>query len=150
MKDIVDLLYMSAAKDESTPSYSIEENMRCPEDDEIDRLAMELRIRVKVIGCGGAGSNTVNRLAIEGFNEAKLIALNTDANHLMTMKTPVKALIGKNVTRGLGAGADPQLGEDSAIEDLDLMKKIVGRSDIVFITCGMGGRNRYRYLTSCC
>lgn len=139
MKDIVDLLYMSAAKDETQPSYSIEENMRCPEDDEIDRLAMELKVRVKVIGCGGAGSNTVNRLAMGGFNDAKLIALNTDANHLMTMKTPVKALIGKNVTRGLGAGADPQLGEDSAIEDLDLMKKIVGRSDIVFITCGMGG-----------
>ncbi|MHB8361071.1 MAG: cell division protein FtsZ [Thermoplasmataceae archaeon] len=139
MKDIVDLLYMSAVREDGVPSVSISENFRCPEDDEIDRLAMELKVRVKVIGCGGAGSNTVNRLAIDGFQEAKLIALNTDANHLMTMKTPFKALIGKNLTRGLGTGADPQLGEDSAIEDLDLMKKIVGRSDIVFITCGMGG-----------
>lgn len=95
--------------------------------------------RIKVIGCGGGGSNTVQRIFAEKIQGAELIAMNTDAQHLQFINAPIKVLIGRRRTRGLGVGGDPQLGEEAAREDLERIREIVRGSDLLFITCGLGG-----------
>jgi len=95
--------------------------------------------KIKVIGVGGAGGNTVTRLVEMGIEGAELIAINTDAQDLAKIKAHHKILIGKEVTRGLGAGSDVTLGEQAAKEDETAIKKAIGDSDLVFVTCGLGG-----------
>jgi cell division protein FtsZ len=108
-------------------------------DKELHDLLASLNTKIKVIGCGGGGSNTIFRLAQAGIENCELIAVNTDAQHLLNIKVPQKVLIGRNTTRGLGAGALPQIGEKSALEtEGDIRKKLEG-ADMVFITAGMGG-----------
>ncbi|MCI0497128.1 MAG: cell division protein FtsZ [Thermoplasmata archaeon] len=109
------------------------------EDREIMEVLMKLKTRIKIFGCGGAGSNTINRITEEGIVGADLYALNTDAQHLLTVHSPHKLLIGKRLTRGLGAGSLPQVGEESALEAEEDLRKAVADSDIVFVTCGLGG-----------
>jgi len=108
-------------------------------DEEIDRIAKSLRTRVSVIGCGGGGCNTINRIADEGIEGAELVALNTDAQDLQGSKATTKLLIGKDTCGGRGAGSVPQQGEKSAREDEEEIENIVKDQDMVFITAGMGG-----------
>ncbi len=142
MVDIVDLLYRSAMENSqyvSSVQPSINDDFLSPEDREILEIANRLRVRIKIMGCGGGGSNTVNRLSNEGVDGAELVAINTDANHLTTIRSKHRMLIGKKRTRGLGTGAIPKIGEEAAVEDLPQIQKLVQRTDIAFITCGLGG-----------
>lgn len=108
-------------------------------DEEIDKIAKSLRTHVSVIGCGGGGCNTINRIAEEGIEGAELVALNTDAQDLQSSKATTKLLIGKETCGGRGAGSVPQQGEESAREDAEEIENIVHDQDMVFITAGMGG-----------
>jgi cell division protein FtsZ len=109
------------------------------EDEELQKILLGLRTDIKIIGCGGGGSNTINRLAEAGIVGAELYAANTDAQHLLMTRAPHKILLGRRVTRGLGAGALPQVGEEAAREAEEELKKALADADIVFVTCGLGG-----------
>ena len=85
-----------------------------PEDEELRRVLASLRTNIKIVGCGGAGCNTINRVVEEGIVGADIFALNTDAQHLLTVHAPHKILIGRRSTRGLGAGSVPQIGGEAA------------------------------------
>jgi cell division protein FtsZ len=97
------------------------------------------KAKIMVVGCGGAGCNTVSRLTELGASGADIIALNTDAKHLSITKAHKKLLIGKETTRGLGAGGYPSVGEKAAQEQRTQIKQMIEGSDLVFITAGMGG-----------
>ena len=109
------------------------------DDAELEAVLASLKTNIKVVGCGGGGCNTINRLAEEGLAGAEMIAANTDAQHLLTIHSPRKILLGRRLTRGLGAGALPQVGEQAAREAEEELKKALGNSDMVFITLGLGG-----------
>lgn len=109
------------------------------EDDEILEMLHELRTVIKVVGVGGSGCNTVTRMYEEGIDGAELIAINTDVQHLYYTKADRRILIGKKRTRGLGAGSLPQVGEEAAKENEDEIRALLEGSDLVFITCGLGG-----------
>lgn len=108
-------------------------------DQELAQILQELKTNIVVIGCGGSGSNTIQRMWGEGIVGAELYAVNTDAQHLLNVKVPRKILIGRNRTRGLGAGSLPQIGQDAAQESKPAIEKAVDNADMVFITCGLGG-----------
>jgi len=94
---------------------------------------------IKIVGCGGAGNNTIDRLMKIGIQGAKCVAINTDRQHLDIVDAHIKILIGKNLTRGLGAGGNPEVGRAAAEESREDLTKILRDSDLVFITCGEGG-----------
>ncbi len=94
---------------------------------------------MKVVGCGGAGGNAVNRMADENLQGVELIAANTDAQALRGSKASVSIQIGKKLTRGLGAGARPEIGRQAIHENADEVTKAIQGADLVFITAGMGG-----------
>ena len=94
---------------------------------------------IKVIVCGGGGVNAVNRMVDMGLSGVEFFALNTDAQALITSPANIKLDIGRNVTKGLGAGADPEQGRLAAEENVEDIKDIVFGSDMVFVTAGMGG-----------
>ena len=108
-------------------------------DKELRKLLESRRTIIKVIGVGGAGNNTVTRLMQLGITGAETIAVNTDAQDLLYTDADVKVLIGKELTGGLGAGADPKIGEEAAKESRNELKRVIEGSDMVFITCGLGG-----------
>jgi cell division protein FtsZ len=110
-----------------------------PEDEELRRVLSTLRTNIKIVGCGGGGSNTINRIVEEGIIGADLYALNSDAQHLLTIHAPHKVLIGKRTTRGLGAGANPKIGKESALEAEEELRAALMGADMVFVTCGLGG-----------
>ncbi|MEE9564428.1 MAG: cell division protein FtsZ [Candidatus Hydrothermarchaeaceae archaeon] len=95
--------------------------------------------KILVVGCGGAGNNTTNRLAHIGVKGAELISVNTDKQHLASVKADKKILIGYELTKGLGAGGDPNIGEQSAIEAKPALKEVMENADMVFVTGGLGG-----------
>jgi len=117
----------------------VEDVETAPEDEELRDLVEQLEVQIKIFGCGGGGCNTLDRISEEGITGADLIACNTDAKHLLHTHAQKKVLIGKNTTRGLGAGARPEIGEESARESKDELEKYIKGSDIVYITAGMGG-----------
>jgi len=94
---------------------------------------------IKVFGVGGAGGNTIVRLQEMGVEGAEMAAINTDAQDLSKIDVHDKILIGREVTKGLGAGSDPAIGEQAAKEDETSLKKAIGSPDLAFITCGLGG-----------
>ncbi|MFH1630825.1 MAG: cell division protein FtsZ [Candidatus Aenigmatarchaeota archaeon] len=108
-------------------------------DEELRKILESKKANIKIIGCGGAGNNTISRLMQTGVVGAETVAINTDAQDLLYTDADTKLLIGKNITGGLGAGADPRIGEESAKESKEEVKKVVQGSDLVFITCGLGG-----------
>ena len=108
-------------------------------DEDLAALLGQLNTKIKVVGCGGGGSNTIWRLSQAGIADCDLIAVNTDAQHLLNIKVPTKLLIGRATTRGLGAGALPQIGEKSALEAEQQLRAQLEGADLVFITAGMGG-----------
>ncbi len=109
------------------------------DDDELERVLATLKTNIKIIGCGGAGSNTINRLVESGISGVDLFAANSDAQHLLTIHAQRKILLGRRTTRGLGAGALPQVGEEAAKEAEEEIKACLQGADIVFLTCGLGG-----------
>ena len=101
--------------------------------------AIETFARIKVVGVGGAGGSALNRMIEAGVESVEFIAVNTDAQALHHSKASVKIHIGKDTTRGLGAGADPDVGERAANESREDIKKAVDGADMVFVTIGAGG-----------
>jgi cell division protein FtsZ len=95
--------------------------------------------KIKVIGVGGAGCNAINRMITDGVTNVEFIAVNTDAQVLNASLAPVKLQIGKKITKGLGAGSKPEIGEKAAQEDIEEIRRLVSNADMVFITAGMGG-----------
>jgi cell division protein FtsZ len=108
-------------------------------DRELEEVLSGLTTIIKVVGCGGAGTNTISRCIESQITGAELISLNTDAQHLLLAESPKKVLIGRHLTRGLGAGSLPQIGEEAAKESEQDIRSSIGRADMVFITCGLGG-----------
>ncbi|KAA3655902.1 MAG: cell division protein FtsZ [Chloroflexi bacterium] len=94
---------------------------------------------IRVIGVGGGGCNAVNRMIAEGVNGVDFVAVNTDNQALLLSDAPVRVRIGDKLTRGLGAGGNPEFGEKAAQESIDEVQEVVKGSDMVFITAGMGG-----------
>jgi len=113
--------------------------VRTMETEELEKILERSRTIIKVIGCGGSGTNTIQRMTEEGIFGAELFALNTDAQHLLFSKVDRKLLIGKKTTRGLGAGSIPRHGEEAARENDSDIKSMVEDADMVFVTCGLGG-----------
>ncbi len=109
------------------------------EDEELEEILRKTKTVIRVVGCGGSGTNTIQRMEEEGIIGAELIAMNTDAQHLAHAKADKKIFIGRKTTKGFGAGSIPQLGEEAAKENEDEIKKALEGSDMVFITCGLGG-----------
>ncbi|MFM2140483.1 MAG: hypothetical protein RLZZ25_748 [Gemmatimonadota bacterium] len=95
--------------------------------------------RMKVVGVGGGGGNAVNRMIEEQLDGVEFISVNTDAQALINSKSDVKVQIGKKLTRGLGAGARPEIGRQAIEENRDEVARALAGSDLVFVTCGMGG-----------
>src|SRR4030066_1533877 len=91
-------------------------NAKSKDDLELESIADQLGVCIKLFGCGGAGCNTITRCVEGGLSGVQMTALNTDAKHLLTVKSQRKLLIGKVTTRGLGAGARPEVGEKAAME----------------------------------
>jgi len=108
-------------------------------DAELEALLAKQTAKIKVVGCGGAGNNTINRMTEVGIIGAETIAINTDAQDLLYTNATKKILIGRETTHGLGAGSIPKKGEESARESEMEIKKALGEADLVFITCGLGG-----------
>jgi cell division protein FtsZ len=99
----------------------------------------EKKVRIKVIGVGGAGVNAVDRLVLDGQDEISLLALNTDAQALASCVVTEKLQIGESLTHGLGAGGDPDVGRSAAEEDIEQIRDLVEGYDLIFVAAGMGG-----------
>ncbi len=97
------------------------------------------QVSIKVIGVGGGGCNAVTRMIREQVRGVEFIAMNTDAQALQFAEAPIQLELGGKVTRGLGAGGDPVIGQKAAEESRDELKSLVAGADMVFVTCGMGG-----------
>jgi len=110
-----------------------------PEDEELKKFVEKAKIKIKVVGCGGAGNNTVSRLMQMGIKNVETIAINTDALDLLYTDANKKILIGKETTRGLGAGADISVGKKAAEEQRDEIKNAIKGADLLFLTAGLGG-----------
>ncbi len=108
-------------------------------DKELEEILKKQEANVKVIGVGGGGGNTISRMKEIGIKGAELIAANTDAQDLLYSNCDKKILIGKELTHGLGAGSNPKVGEEAAKESQQEIKKKLGESDMIFVTCGLGG-----------
>ncbi len=108
-------------------------------DQELEDLLKKQAARIKVIGCGGGGGNSVSRMKETGIKGCEIIAVNTDAQDLLYSNVDSKILIGRELTHGLGAGSNPKMGEQAARESEQEIRKKVSESDLVFITCGLGG-----------
>ncbi len=102
-------------------------------------LEMDQIAKIKVIGVGGGGNNAVNRMIESGVKGVEFIVANTDLQVLNASKASNKLQIGKTITNGLGAGANPEVGREAAIESKDEIKEALKGADMVFVTCGMGG-----------
>lgn len=102
-------------------------------------MDLEQYAQIKVIGCGGGGNNAVNRMIEAGLQGVEFIALNTDKQALVLSQAEYKIQIGEKITKGLGAGANPEIGQRSAEENKDEIYKVLEGADMVFITAGMGG-----------
>ncbi len=99
----------------------------------------EKSARIKVIGVGGAGGNAINNMIASGLQGVKFIAANTDSQALEISKAPIRIQLGEHITEGLGAGANPQIGRDAALENEEDLRLALADSHMVFITAGLGG-----------
>lgn len=108
-------------------------------DEELRQIVEGIKTAIKVVGCGGAGCNTVNRLMEMGIEGGDVIAINTDALHLLYTNAYTKVLIGASITGGIGAGNNPEVGEQCAEADIKKLSDVLNGSDLVFVTCGLGG-----------
>ncbi len=116
-----------------------EESRNLSIDEELEQLLAKQQANIRVVGCGGAGNNTVNRIGEIGIKGTQVIAINTDAQDLLYCTAEKKILIGREVTKGLGAGSIPRIGEEAAREQEKEIRSSLQGADMVFITCGLGG-----------
>lgn len=140
-EDLMDSIIQSAL---DRPGEDVSANHEMPPrqhkaDAELKEILKHRKAQIVVVGCGGAGNNTVNRLSEVGLDGAKTIAINTDAQDLLYTDSDEKILIGKEITQGLGSGANPKIGEAAAKESKETIKRALEGADMVFITCGLGG-----------
>ena len=134
MKSIIDeALSRAELEGRTSPPSSIQS------DEELVTVLEQLTTVIRVIGSGGGGSNTIARLSEAGIEGAELYAMNTDAQHLLHTNADRRVLIGRQTTRGLGAGSLPSIGEEAARESMEEIRAAVEGADMVFITCGLGG-----------
>ena len=136
MKSIIDQAMARHKQEDDKGAPAVIES---PDDEALRALVETLRVKIKIIGCGGGGSNTIARIHEEGIHGAELVAINTDAQHLLHIHAPRKILIGQKATKGLGAGALPQIGEQAAKEEEEKLREALDAANVVFITAGMGG-----------
>ena len=108
-------------------------------DDDLIELIKEAKTNIYVVGAGGAGNNTITRLNEMGIEGATTIAVNTDAQDLFYSQSGKKILLGRQTSKGLGAGGDPSVGEECAEESEDEIREELEGADMVFVTCGLGG-----------
>ncbi len=108
-------------------------------DRELEEILKKQSARIKVIGVGGGGGNTTTRMKEIGIKGGEIIVINTDAQDLLYAKADAKILIGREISRGLGAGSNPAIGREAAREQITEIKKRLANSDMVFVTCGLGG-----------
>jgi len=108
-------------------------------DRELEEILKEHSARIKVVGVGGGGGNTTSRMHEIGIKGGEIIAINTDAQDLLYAAADQKILIGREISKGLGAGSNPQIGREAAREQISEIKKKLSNSDMVFVTCGLGG-----------
>lgn len=106
---------------------------------ELESLIQKQNARIKVVGCGGGGGNSVSRMKETGIKGCEIVTVNTDAQDLLYSNADHKILIGRELTHGLGAGSNPKIGEQAARESEQEIKKKLADSDMVFVTCGLGG-----------
>jgi len=142
MDSFIEIAQANAAKEEKKKEMNTQKPVSSANsavDAELEELVKRQKTGIVVIGCGGGGNNTINRISEVGIMGAKIVAVNTDAQDLLYCQADKKILIGKELTRGMGAGGNPKVGEESAHEQEAEIKKAVAGSDMIFITCGMGG-----------
>lgn len=108
-------------------------------DAELENFISKQKASIKVIGVGGGGNNTLQRMNEIGIAGAETIAINTDAQDLLYTSADSKLLIGKETTKGLGAGSIPKMGEEAAKESEQDIKRLIHGADMIFVTCGLGG-----------
>ena len=108
-------------------------------DDELIGIMQGVKTNIFVVGAGGAGNNTISRLNEMGIEGAETIAVNTDAQDLFYTQSNKKILLGRQTSKGLGAGGDPSVGEECAEESEDELRESLEGADMVFVTCGLGG-----------
>jgi len=136
LKDVI-LNAVKRAKAESVrPKEARKPSMA---DEELVKLLEQSQAKIRVVGVGGGGSNSVERMTEIGIHGAETYAVNTDAQDLLNTVAERKILIGKELTRGLGSGSDPSVGEAAAKESIDDLKDALHGSDLIFVTCGLGG-----------
>ena len=129
---------------QSESSFSQQDSASEPDpnvniDAELEQLLAKQRAAIKVVGAGGGGNNTIQRMSEVGIIGAETVAVNTDAQDLLYTIANKKILIGRELTKGLGAGSEPRVGEEAARESEVEIKKLLQGADMVFITCGLGG-----------
>src|SRR6266511_3234311 len=124
---------------EAAKATKPQDKSKSGDDEEIEKIVESINVSIKIVGCGGGGSNTINRCSEAGISGAQLCAVNTDAKHLLSVRAPKKILIGKRLTKGLGAGALPEVGEQAAHESEEDIREFIRGAHVVFITAGMGG-----------
>jgi len=100
---------------------------------------VETFARIKVVGVGGSGGHAISRMIDSKLKGVEFVAINTDAQDLHHNKAPEKVHIGKNLTKGLGAGMNPDIGRQAAEENRDEIQELLKGADMVFVTCGLGG-----------
>ncbi len=139
IKEIVDEVNLSQQSKVTFPGMKAMPSKKNAMDAELEEMLAKQRATIKVVGCGGAGNNTINRITEVGVTGAETIAINTDAQDLLYTSADKKILLGKELTHGLGAGSIPKIGEDAARESEHEVKKALEGADMIFVTCGLGG-----------
>ncbi len=109
------------------------------DDEEIAKFITETEQKIYVVGAGGSGTNTIDRLFEMGVKGATLLGMNTDAKHLLKIRANKKLILGKKLTKGRGAGSNPVIGEEAAKEAAAEIKEALKDASMVFVTCGLGG-----------
>jgi len=134
-----DQSFSQPSPDVNQPSPSSQPSSNVNIDAELEQLLASQRATIKVVGTGGGGNNTIQRMSEVGIIGAETIAVNTDAQDLLYTNSDKKILIGREITKGYGAGSDPRIGEEAARETEQEIKKALHGADMVFVTCGLGG-----------
>src|SRR5438132_2769650 len=127
------------AKEEREAAKPKAVDKKTGDDEEIEKIVESINVSIKIVGCGGGGSNTINRCSEAGITGAQLAAVNTDAKHLLSVHAPKKILIGKRLTKGLAARTLPEVGAQAAPADEEEIREFLRGAHVVFITAGMGG-----------
>lgn len=140
MKNVVERAIknaMEASEQHASPKKS--KSKAGNRDEDLIKLLESSKATIRVVGVGGGGGNTIQRMTEIGISGAETICVNTDAQDLLKVKSDRKILVGRKLTRGLGSGSDPSVGEGAARESEEDLHELLEGSDLLFITCGLGG-----------